>query len=42
MGGLSTLHFLLGEGSVYSEKDFLVLDSGMTEKDKGDKDLFNK
>ena len=42
MGGLGTQHFLLGEGSVYSEKDFLVLDSGMTEKDKEDKNLFNK
>ena len=27
---------------VSTVKDFLVLDRGMTEKDKGDKDLFNR
>jgi len=42
MGGLGTLHFSLGQGSLYGERDFLVWDSQMTEKDKGDKDLFNK
>jgi len=42
MGGLGTLHFDLGAGTLYGESDFMIWDSGMTEKEPGNRDLFNK
>jgi hypothetical protein len=42
MGGLGTLHFSMGQSTLYGEKDFLLWDSMMTEKISGDIDLFNK
>jgi len=42
MGGLGTLHFSLGAKNLYGESDFLIWDSSMTEKGRGDRDLFNK
>jgi hypothetical protein len=42
MGGLGTTHFSLGSSTLYGEKDFMMWDSGMTEKSLADQDLFNK
>ena len=42
MGGLGTLHFSMGQGTLYGEKDVIFWDSEMTEKDSGARDLFNK
>ena len=42
MGGLGTIHFSFGQGSLYGERDLIFWDSGMTEKDAGSRDFFNK
>jgi len=40
MGGLGTLHSSLGGSSIYGERDILIWDSSMTEKDAGAVDMF--
>ena len=41
-GGVGTTHSAMGGGDIYGEKDIMWWDSGMTERDKGAIDLFNK
>merc|ERR1712038_1460620 len=42
MGGYGTIHYSMGQSTLYGEKDFLLWDSSMTERDYGPKDLFVK
>jgi hypothetical protein len=42
MGGLGTTHFTLGASTLYGETDVIFWDSGMTEKNGDDQDLFHK
>jgi len=42
MGGLGTLHFSLGQSTLYGEKDFIIWDSSMTETGLGPRELFSK
>ena len=42
MGGLGTIHFSFGQGTLYGERDVIFWDSEMTEKDSGPRDFFNK
>eukprot|EP00559_Dactyliosolen_fragilissimus_P005152 CAMPEP_0184858216 /NCGR_PEP_ID=MMETSP0580-20130426/3340_1 /TAXON_ID=1118495 /ORGANISM="Dactyliosolen fragilissimus" /LENGTH=931 /DNA_ID=CAMNT_0027354247 /DNA_START=120 /DNA_END=2915 /DNA_ORIENTATION=- len=42
MGGLGTLHFSMGQSTLYGEKDILWWDSSMTEKQTWSRDLFNR
>ena len=42
MGGLGTIHFSFGQGSLYGERDLIFWDSQMTENDAGSRDFYNK